>query len=303
MPELAAQPEIAARPATAAEAIRDLARRLREAGIETPEQDARLLVLWASGLSREAYILAPETLLPAAAQASIAEAARRRLAREPVSRIIGRREFWGRSFELGPATLDPRADTETLVEAVLSLIDAAGRRMEPLRLLDLGTGTGCILLSLLAELPKATGVGVDIDPAALAVAGRNAAAQGLESRALFCCGDWAAQIFGSFDGIVANPPYIRQADIAGLAPEVRLYDPRRALDGGPDGFDAYRRIVADAHSLARPGTLLALEAGAGQMSQLIDLLVKSGWTANRSSCRVYTDLAGLDRVVAVRKQE
>jgi release factor glutamine methyltransferase len=303
MPEPAPRRKSAARPMTAAEAIRDLTGRLREAGIETPEQDARLLVLEASGLSREAYILAPETPLSAEAQARIAEAGRRRLAREPVSRIVGRREFWGRSFELGPATLDPRADTETLVEAVLGLIDADGRRMEPLRLLDLGTGTGCILLSLLAELPNATGIGVDIDPAALAVAGRNAAVQGLASRAMFSCGDWTAQISGSFDGIVANPPYIRQADIAGLAPEVRLYDPRRALDGGPDGFDAYRRIVAEALPLAGPGALLALEAGAGQMPQLIDLLIKSGWAANRSSCRVYTDLAGLDRVVAVRKQE
>ena len=303
MPDAGLPPDGATQPATSAAAIRDLARRLREAGIETPEQDARLLVLDACGLSHEAYVLEPQTPLSSDSRRRIAEAGRRRLAREPVSRIIGRREFWGRSFELGAATLDPRPDTETLVEAVLGLIDAEKRRAAPLSILDLGTGTGCILLSLLGELPRATGFGVDIDPAALAVAGRNAAAHGLASRALFTCDDWTASLSGSFDVIVANPPYIRQTDIPGLDPEVGLYDPRRALDGGPDGFDSYRRIAREALLLARPGALLALEAGVGQMTQLVDLLIISGWTGNRSSCNVYTDLAGHERVVAVRKQE
>ncbi len=302
MPDAAIRLGEAAQPATAAEAVRDLSVLFREARIDAPEQDARLLVLDACGLSQEGYVLAPQTPLSAEACIRIAEAGQRRLAREPVSRIIGRREFWGRSFELGPTTLDPRPDTETLVEAVLGILDDEGRCSAPLKILDLGTGTGCILLSLLAELPRAEGLGVDIDPDALAVAARNAATHELASRALFCCGNWAAQISGRFDVIVANPPYIRHTDIAGLEPEVSLYDPFRALDGGSDGFDAYRRIATETLRLTSPGTLLALEAGAGQMPQLVDLLINSGWAADRSSCRVYADLAGHDRVVAVRKQ-
>jgi release factor glutamine methyltransferase len=302
MPEASPLADAAAGPATAAEAIRDLARCFRQAGIATPERDARLLVLHACGLSAEAYILAPETPLTADAGARVAEACRRRLEREPVSRIIGRREFWGRSFEVGPATLDPRADTETLVEAVLGIVSEAGRRDAPLRVLDLGTGTGCILLSLLAEMPHATGFGIDIDPAALGVAARNAAALGLSARALFCCCDWVAPIVGCFDVIVTNPPYIEHSDIARLDPEVRLYDPPSALDGGADGFAAYRRIMVEVFPLARPGALFALEAGAGQMSQLIDLLINSGWVSSRSSCNVYTDLGAHERAVAVLKQ-
>ena len=303
MPDAVALADAAAGPETAAEAIRDLARRFRQSGIATPEQDARLLVLHACGLSHEAYILAPETPLSADSRIHIAEAGRRRLEREPVSRIIGRREFWGRSFAVGAATLDPRADTETLVEAVLGILAEEGKADAPLRILDLGTGTGCILLTLLAELPRAFGLGMDIAPAALAIAARNAVALGVGARATFCCGDWTAPIAGGFDVIVTNPPYIRHNDIAGLEPEVARFDPRAALDGGPDGFDAYRRIVRDARALARPGALLALEAGAGQMAQLIDLLINSGWVADPSSCRVYTDLGGHDRAVTIRKHE
>jgi release factor glutamine methyltransferase len=303
MPELTAGHEPPAGLLTAVDAIRDLSARFRQAAIDTPEQDARLLVLHACGLSHEAYVLAPQTPLTGAARERLADAARRRTAREPVSRIIGRREFWGRSFEIDAATLDPRADTETLVEAVLGILDREGRRDAPLSILDLGTGTGCILLSLLAELPRAQGLGVDIDAGALAVAARNAAAHDLISRARFCCGDWTAQISSSFDVIVTNPPYIRHSDIRELAPEVSLYDPLRALDGGVDGLDAYRRITCETLPLAPKGALLALEAGAGQMTQLIDLLINSGWAANRSSCRVYNDLAGHERVVAVRKQQ
>jgi release factor glutamine methyltransferase len=302
MPESAIRLAAEAQPATAADAIRALSRRFREAAIDTPEQDARLLVLEACGLSQEAYVLAPQTPLSAEMRLRVETAARRRLAREPVSRIIGKREFWGRSFAISTATLDPRPDTETLVEAVLGILDREGRRGEALTILDLGTGTGCILLSLLAELPHAVGFGVDIDPGALAVAARNAAKHNLASRSLFSCGDWTAHLSGSFDVIVTNPPYICQKDIEDLQPEVAFYDPRRALDGGPDGLDAYRQIARETSSLAAPGALLALEAGVGQVPQLIDLLINSGWAADASSIALYADLAGHGRAVAVRKQ-
>jgi release factor glutamine methyltransferase len=301
MPDLASVRE--AKPLTAADAIRGLSARFREAGLDAPELDARLLVLQAAGLSHEAYVLDPQWSLPAGAAGRVEDFAARRLAREPVSRIIGSREFWGRSFAVDASTLDPRPDTETLVEAVLAAVDEDGGRERPLRLLDLGTGTGCILLTLLAELPRAWGVGIDISQEALAVARRNAQAHGLSGRAAFCCGDWAATISGTFHYILSNPPYIRSEDIAALDPEVRDYDPRRALDGGADGFAAYRRIAQEALALAAPGARLALEAGAGQMRQLHDLLVNTGWQSDCSSCRVYPDLSGQDRVVVVGKQQ
>ena len=290
-------------PVTAAGAIRAVSARFREAGLETPDLDARLLVLAAAGLSREDYVLDPQRSLSAEAVAAIEGFAARRLAREPVSRIVGAREFWGRRFAVTPATLDPRPDTETLIEAALAIVDEEGGRERPLRLLDLGTGTGCILLTLLAELPQATGVGVDISAQALDVARANAESLRLSGRAELRCGDWTAPVSGSFDLILSNPPYIPSEDIAALDPDVRDYDPRPALDGGEDGFAAYRRIAHEAMAIAAPGAWLALEAGAGQMRQLRDLLVKTGWQHDLSSPRVYTDLSGQDRVVVVRKHE
>jgi release factor glutamine methyltransferase len=303
MVEAAAALEIAPQIATTADAIGALSARFRQAGLETPERDALLLVLAAAGLSQEDHMLHPRRLVPPAAAERVLAYAARRLAREPVSRILGRRAFWGRDFAIDASTLDPRPETETLVEAVLATIDAEGRRVHPLRLLDLGTGTGCILLSLIAELPNAWGVGIDIDPAALRIARRNAEAHDLGTRAAFCCGDWTAPLAGAFNIIFANPPYISGKAIDGLAAEVRDYDPRRALDGGPDGFDAYRRIAREALHLTAQGGWLALEAGAGQMRQLCDLLVEAGWQGQASSCRVYTDLLGHDRVVVARKQQ
>jgi release factor glutamine methyltransferase len=303
MPDGSPLPDGVSRFGTAASAIRALSARLREAGLPASELDARLLVLGAADLSHENYVLAPEQPFRADVLDRIESFAARRIAREPVSRILGHREFWGRNFALSAATLDPRPETETLVEAILASIEAEGRRDQPLRLLDLGTGTGCILLSVLAELPEAWGVGVDIDPKALTVARANAAAHGLVERAAFCCGDWVAAFFAGFDFIFANPPYIKSNDIAGLDKEVSVYDPKRALDGGPDGFDAYRRIAYAALDVAAPGAWLALEAGAGQMRQLCDLLVKAGWQHNPSSPRMYADLSGHHRVVVVRKQQ
>lgn len=288
---------------TLSDAVAALSTQFRQAGIDSSGQDARLLVLAAGGLSHEDYVLDPRRALAPGVGERILGFRDRRLAREPVSRILGRRDFWGHSFAIDPSTLDPRPETETLVEAVLGLIADEGQQDQPLRILDLGTGTGCILLSLLAELPHATGVGVDIEPRALAVAAGNAERIGLADRATFRCGDWTANLSGSFHYIAGNPPYIRREDISSLDPEVNRYDPRMALDGGPDGFDAYRRIARGTLPHAAPGAWLALEAGAGQMPQLIELLLESGWDGDRSGPRVYRDLLGHDRTVAVRKQK
>jgi len=303
MPDAAASQNAPGQAGTVAGAIRKLACGFRQANLSTPELDARLLVLAACGIAQENYVLCPEQPISPDAGHRIAAWYARRLRREPVSRIVGVREFWGRDFALSPSTLDPRPETETLIEAVLQLVGEEGCREGPLKLLDLGTGTGCILLTLLAELPRSWGLGVDIDAGALATAAQNADKHGLRSRSAFCCSDWTTALAGEFDCIVANPPYLGTQDIDGLAPEVSVYDPRRALDGGADGYHAYRRICRDVSAAAAPGAWLALEAGAGQAPYISDLLVQSGWGPPGSSPRIYADLLGHDRVVVVRKHK
>ena len=238
-------------------------RLLRDAGMDTAALDARLLLCHATGLGHEDIIArSRETLSPAAA-ARLETFVARRLGGEPVSRIRGVREFYGREFLIDAETLDPRPDTETLIAVALDLV--ARREAErPLRLLDLGTGTGCILLTLLAELPQAEGIGTDISEGALACAAANARRLGVAARAGFVRADWLDGVAGPFDLIVANPPYIADAEIDGLAPEVAAHDPRAALDGGPDGLEAYRRIAAGALAALRPEGHLLVEIGAGQ---------------------------------------
>ncbi|MBI1182466.1 MAG: peptide chain release factor N(5)-glutamine methyltransferase [Alphaproteobacteria bacterium] len=215
----------------------------------------------------------------------------RRAAREPVSRILGRREFWSLDFALGEAVLDPRPDTETLVRAALDWLVPRG----PSRILDLGTGSGCILLALLHERPEDTGAGIDVSPAALGVARRNAASLGLGGRAVFAAGDWLDAVGdGVADLVVANPPYIAHADLAALEPEVRLFDPAAALDGGGDGLDAYRALSRDLRRVTRPGGAAFLEIGAGQENAVYTLLLKGGAV----TVRRHADLAGRVRVLA-----
>jgi release factor glutamine methyltransferase len=263
-------------PATLDRAFLSAARSLREAGMETPELDARLLLCHAAGLSHEAYIArSGDTLRPEAA-ARLEQALARRLTHEPVSRILGTREFYGRAFSLGPETLDPRADTETLIEAALADIEARGGRDEPLKLLDLGTGTGCILLTLLAELPQARGLGTDLSQAALALAAANAVRLGLFPRASFIAADWLDFIDGTFDLIVSNPPYLASGEIEGLAAGVSAYDPRLALDGGLDGLDAYRRVAAGARARLAENGRLMVEIGAGQVEAVREIFADSG---------------------------
>ena len=230
--------------------------------------------------------------------ARLEEFARRRLAGEPVARILGEKEFWGLPLQLSSATLVPRPDTETVVELALELVRAGGNLHRPLRIADLGTGSGAILLALLSELPAAQGFGTDISQAALQTAGANAARAGLSDRATFIACDFASKLTGPFDLIVSNPPYIRSADIGGLAPEVRNHDPVAALDGGADGLDAYRALIPQAAGLLAPGAALVVEAGEGQSAQIQALMTVAGLmlaTAPKA------DLAGIPRAVAGHK--
>jgi release factor glutamine methyltransferase len=277
-----------------AQARRALAAQLRDAGLDSPELDARILIGHALGMDHTALVAAAEQPLAANAAADIARLAARRLAGEPVARIVGTKEFWGLSFIVTPAVLVPRPETETVVELALALIDRQGERTRALRIADLGTGSGALLLALLTELPNARGIGTDIDAQALAVAQRNAARLGLAARVAFLRGDYASALQGPFDLIVSNPPYVASRDIEGLAPEVRHHDPPHALDGGADGLAAYRAIAADAPRLLGRGGRLVVEIGAGQQRDVEALFTKQGlaMTAARH------DLSGIVRALA-----
>jgi release factor glutamine methyltransferase len=279
---------------TIGEALDRTARDLRAAGIERPEGEARILLEAASGRGRGQIIAFPEHALTEKQRVVLDAWVARRVAREPISRILGRREFWSLSFAVAPATLDPRPDSETLVSAVLARIPDRSR---PLDILDLGTGTGCLLLALLSELPQAKGLGIDASGDAVATAEGNAEALGFAARAEFRLGDWARDISAQFDVIVSNPPYIESTSIDGLAPEVARYDPRGALDGGRDGLSAYRALIPQAAQRLSPGGLLALEIGAGQGPAVRVLAMDSGLTDLGSA----PDLAGIERCLLFKR--
>ncbi|MGF7177944.1 peptide chain release factor N(5)-glutamine methyltransferase [Azospirillum doebereinerae] len=267
--------------------------RLREAGIDTPDLDARYLLEHALGLTRTDFITKSEQTVSETDAARALALIDRRVAREPVGRILGHREFWTIDLALNPDTLEPRPDTETVVEAVLKALPDT---KAPLSLLDLGTGTGCILLALLAELPNARGLGVDLSPLAVEAAAGNAERNGLAGRARFQTGNWANGIRDRFDIVVSNPPYIPSAEIATLAPEVRDHDPRRALDGGPDGLEPYRIIAAQLSTLLVPGGLAAFEVGQGQAPDVTRLLAAQGF----HEIEQLRDLGGIERCVRGR---
>jgi release factor glutamine methyltransferase len=276
-------------------ALIEAAQILRQAGIETPELDARVLLCHAAGLSYETYIARAREPLAADAAPRLQHAVARRLAREPVARITGAREFYGRSFTLGKDTLDPRPDTETLVEAALDIVREQGWQGTPLKLLDLGTGTGCILVTLLAELPRAAGLGTDLSLGALAIAAANASAHGVGPRASFAAADWLDGVSGKFDLILSNPPYLAAGEIAGLAKEVAGHDPRLALDGGRDGLEAYRRIATRTRgALTNDGRLL-VEIGPGQGEDVAAIFASAGLKPESGEGR--RDLAGRPRVI------
>ena len=264
---------------------------LRGAAIESPAVDARILLADAAGLSTAALIARGSEPVPTLVSETFALHLKRRLKGEPVARILGTKEFWGLPFEVGPETLVPRPETEVLVEAVLSAL--AGRRDDRLRLCDLGAGSGAIIIALLRELPGVHGVAVDISEGALDIAGRNAEALGVAGRLSFCHGDFAKQPDGRFDVVVSNPPYVASGAIAGLDRDVRDYDPRVALDGGADGLDAYRAILARIPGMLNGGGLLALEVGCGQ-DEAVAALCRDNMLYEVA---IGYDLAGIGRVV------
>lgn len=267
--------------------------RLRGAGIGDARRDARLLLAAALGVEAAQVMAYPERLARGGQVTELERMLDRRVRREPVSRILGRREFWGLEFIINSHTLDPRPDSETLVAAALERLAGRGA---PLRILDLGTGSGCLLLALLSELRAAEGLGIDADPGALAVARDNAARLGLAGRARFAAGDWAQGLTGAWQAIVSNPPYIIRGDIDALSPEVAKYDPRLALDAGPDGLGSYREIIPQAAGLLAPEGVLILEIGAGQGDAVGRLLRQAGLDA----IECLRDLSGTERCLVAR---
>lgn len=275
---------------SAGDLLRALTVRFQAAGIQSARLDARLLVAEALGVEPLRLVTHPEMVLTAQQQTAIEGMAARREDRQPISHILGRRGFWTLDLRVTPDTLDPRPDTETLVQGVL---DRVADRQAALRIVDFGTGSGCILLALLAELPNAHGLGIDQSAAALAVAAENAERNGLAGRAEFRLGDWGQGLDGPFDIIVSNPPYIPEGDIDGLAPEVARHEPRSALAGGADGLECYRALVPDIARLLAVGGITGLEVGAGQDSDVAALLRGAGL---RDLC-VASDLGGHGRSV------
>jgi release factor glutamine methyltransferase len=271
-------------------ARRALADQLRSAGIDSPELDARVLIAHALGLDHAGLAAAAAQPLPAGAAADIAASAARRLAGEPTARIVGAKEFWSLSFIVTPAVLVPRPETETVVELALTRVD----RARPLRIADLGTGSGAILMALLSELPHAVGIGTDVDAHALAVAQRNAVRLGLADRVTLVLCDYGSALQGRFDLVVSNPPYVARGDIAGLAREVRDHDPPHALDGGADGLAAYRAIAADAPRLLASAGHLVVEIGAGQQQDVEFLLIAGGLAISGRR----HDLSGMPRAIS-----
>ncbi len=274
---------------------RQLARVFFDAGLKTPELDARLLLAELAGL-KAAQVPLSEHELTQEQQDCLENWRARRLKHESVARIAGRRGFWTVDLEVSKAVLEPRPDSETLIEAALAHLGP--RRNDRLKILDLGTGSGALLLSLLYECPQAFGVGVDLSLEAVRTAQRNAVKNNLATRAGFVCADWLGALSGTFDLMVANPPYIRSAEFAGLEDEVRLYDPHLALDGGLDGLDAYRALAANAANNLEKNGLFLLEVGYDQSKAVAELFEHFPFRLRD----VAHDLAGHRRVVVFELQ-
>ena len=279
--------------ASVSEALQLIAQTFRAAGIDDADADARVLIGHALHLDRARLISQSDRVLEAREVNAISGLAARRLKREPVSRILGRKEFWSLALAITSDVLVPRPETETVVEGALDFVVRNGLRMEKLRILDIGTGSGALLVALLNELPNATGIGTDISRAALEAAQINVAQFGFESRSSLIACDMAAGVQGQFDLVVSNPPYIARGEIASLAPEVRDYDPMMALDGGDDGLTAYRSISADAKRILAQGGRLFVEMGAGQEPAVRELFTNAGLVVGIAR----NDLAGTPRVL------
>ena len=278
-------------------ARRVLARTFEATGIESAALDARILIGHALGLDHVGLVSAAERVLTNEERSCVAAFAERRLRNEPIARIVGIKEFWSLPLRVTAATLVPRPETEIVVETALAAVDATGSRARALKLADLGTGTGALLLALLSELPNATGIGTDISGEAIEMARENARCLGLDGRANFVTCDFGAGLDGGFDLVVSNPPYVESGAIALLAPDVRDFDPHRALDGGADGLAAYRAIAAEAPRLLAASGCLVLEIGAGQGADVARLLQSAGLTVDR----LVPDLNGVPRAVLARR--
>ena len=277
--------------ATVSALLREGAERLREAGLEDARREARVLLAHACGLTATEMLTEPGRLVePGAFRAAVV----RRAAREPAALILGEQEFWSLRFAVSAGTLVPRSDSEAVVDAALGVM-APG----PGRMLDLGTGTGCLLLAVLSERPDAWGLGLDLVPGAAALARQNARTLGLDGRAAFGVADWDAALGGApgFDLVLSNPPYIRRGEIAGLMPEVAGWEPGSALDGGEDGLDAYRRIVAGLPRVLRAGGFAVLEAGAGQAAEVASLAEAAGLRA----VGMRRDVSGIERACVFQR--
>ena len=282
--------------------LREAAERLRAAGVPTPRLDAECLLAAAFGCNRAA-LYGRREVVPAEAASRFAALLGRRAAREPIAYLTGIREFWSLPLKVTPAVLVPRPETERLVEAVLDCLKASASG--PLTVADVGTGSGAIAIALAVELREARVFAVDVSPGALAVAAENARRFRVDRRVTFLQGDWTAPLFaaglaGQFDALVANPPYIPTAELAALDPEIVRFEPRLALDGGPDGLAFHRELAATAPRLLRPGGWLALEVGAGQAEAVRALLAAAPGLAVHPGVR---DLAHRDRVSLARRPE
>jgi release factor glutamine methyltransferase len=281
-------------PETIGSTLGAIAAALTNAGFDEARRRARRLLAVALDISATEVFSRLDRMITEEEGERVAVVLRRALNHEPLSRISGTREFWGLEFALSPHTLDPRPDSETLVEAVVARLP---QRDRPYRFLDLGTGTGCLLLALLSEFPAATGLGIDRSAGAAATARRNAQRLNLAPRASFAAGDWAAPLKGRFDAVVANPPYVARAELARLPREVRDFDPPLALDGGPDGLDAYRAIAPQLPALIVPGGWFACEIGQGQDLPVTGIIASAGFVIDA----ITADLAGIARCVVARR--
>jgi release factor glutamine methyltransferase len=278
---------------TVGRAVREMSRAFAEAGFQTSALDARLLTAHATGTGRDVSITNPDLVLGEDMGARLAEVTARRLSGEPVHRIIGLREFYGLGLALGPDTLEPRPDTETLVEAVLPFVSDVAESQGSCRVLDLGTGTGAIGLAIASQIAGARICATDIAPGAVEIANANAAALGLASRFKAIRSDWLSAIDVTFDLIVSNPPYIPASEIETLDSGVRNHDPRLALDGGPDGLDAYRAISRDCGPCLSRGGRIGFEIGAGQAKAVRKIFGNAGFEFVAGK----NDLSGIERVI------
>jgi release factor glutamine methyltransferase len=278
-------------------AHQQLTREFRRLGVDSPGLDARLIVRHALGLDQAGLAAQARRMLTVEERAAIAALAARRVAREPVARILGGKEFWSLWFKVNAETLLPRPESEIVVEAALAAMDTERRKSQNLRIADLGTGSGALLLALLSELPNAHGVGTDINLTVLDCARDNAAALDMSARSAFVACDYGTALQARFDLVISNPPYVAHGEIAALQPEVRDFDPRRALDGGPDGLEAYRAIAADALRLLAADARLVVELGRGQLDSVTAIFGKAGL----APAAVRYDLSGVARALVVRR--